>query len=308
MFSKVRAYLIFSIAIFVMTTTHVVSAQSTPVALDYHAPAACPDEARLIDEISARLGYVAISPSSARTARVRVFEDGVEFTAMLELDGASRMFRGSECADVIATVASALATELDRLTAAAQPAVAVPPVPAASPREPGTIRVRIESEIPQLSLHRVAEATTFGIMTSHGGATGYSIRLEEVCEAPCEASLSAGRHALFVARPTGGGGYVREMLRLDEDSLLRIDLESHETERIVGWVSFITGAAAGLGLLGGGITMLFTDLAPDGEADPTTPVALMASGGVTLIAGMVTFFILAFKSDVGLVDVQPLRF
>lgn len=286
----------------------VVTAQSaSTVALDYAAPEACPDEGRLIDEIAARLGRAGIDPRSERTARVRIFLDGAEHSATIELPGTSaRSVRSGDCADLVATIASLLATELDGSAASA---------PADTPAPPGStgpIRVRVEPEEPGLMLHRAVRFRTTQVPTVHGFRNELSAGFDEVCEAPCVTTLTAGRHSFVVSRVNApGGGPAPESIRLDTDSLLRIGIESRDDDRVAGWLTYGLGTLAGLVAAVSGFLVMALDLGPDGIIEDATlgsSIGLMAGGVVLIVVAAAVGLPLASRIDLARIAVEPLRF
>lgn len=271
-----------------------IHAQPNPISLDYSASPECPDASRLSDEIAARLGYAAVTPNASRTARVRIFPDGAEHVAMVELDGtASRSFRSGDCADLVATIASALATELD-----ARAAMASAPV-SASAVTPGTVRLRVRAEEPNLELHRVASQQTAVIATSRGTAHAVGWSFDPICAAPCDVAIAPGTHRLAVSRDDGSPTIVSGNLRIEQDSDLSLRYVSREIERIVGWATFLGGAGISTGLIIAGTTSN-----TDGDAG----TALIVSGSIVAAGSLAVGLFLAWLSDIAEIDIQPLRF
>jgi hypothetical protein len=293
-------------------TAQVSSAQvSSTAALDYAGPEACPDEGRLIDEIAARLGRAGIDPLAERVARVRIFLDGAEFSATIELPGAgARSVRSGDCADLVATVASLLATELDAsaVSIPSEPPTAVPP----PPMSPATIRIRVEPEEPGLMLHRAVRVRMTHVPTQLGFRNELSAGFDEVCEAPCVTSLLAGRHHFVVTRVNApGGGAAPESIRLDADSLLRIGIESHRDDRVAGWLTYGLGTLAGVAALMSGFVVMMLDLGPDGVIEDATlgpSIGLMVGGVVLFVVAAAIGIPLAARADLARIAVEPLRF
>lgn len=78
--------------------------------LDYVAAAECPDAARFVAEVSARLGRVPFDGGGDASVRVRVGPDGDAWFATVELpDGTDRVLRGVACHDVVSLAATVAA-------------------------------------------------------------------------------------------------------------------------------------------------------------------------------------------------------
>jgi hypothetical protein len=291
--------------------TSTVEAQATvsldSCALDYAAPAVCPDAARLGDEISARLGYPAVSASSERRARVRVFVDGPEFTAVVQMDdGPARSVRSNDCTDLVATVGSMLATELD----AGAPA---PALAAAAPERPpadGRVRLRVEAE-EELVLHEMLGTSTAVVYGA--GTTGYGVAMHygRICVAPCEAEIAPGTHRLAIARGMGEPWLVDGYTTVDADSVLHLSYVSREGERIAGFITLISGLLVPIPLVAGGIALRDHYIDADGYGYSEVSGggwALFTVGVGICVAALATGLYYLFRGDSANVDVEPWTF
>jgi hypothetical protein len=291
-----------------------VAAQDRVMSLDYAAPEGCPDGPTLAAQLAARLGYPVVREGATRAARVRVFADGPGHAAMVELDAAApQSFRSAHCVDVVAMVARALTDAIDRPVVPAVPTIVAPAPVGPQPGQPTGARVRLEADVPELQLHRLASQHTAVIATSRGSAFGHAWSFDPICTAPCETRIEPGTHRLAISRGTGGPALLPAMTRIDGDSLLTLRYTSRTTERVAGWLTFGVGVAGGLAMTGAGFWMMLMsdydyDTGVRTNEDSDAGLALLIAGGsIALVSGVVGM-IFAFLSDVPELDVQPLRF
>lgn len=256
---------------------------STTASLDYRADEGCPDAARFIAEVSARLGRVPFETEDPNVVRVRVRSDESEWVATLELaDGSSQVHRAPTCAASASLAATALADVLGASqlaeglaapTAASNaPPVASPPnlPPAPSPPSPTfghptgttspTVRVRVRFESTwnrEGFLHlRTGSAVAYVRGARSPIAEGYSFA--PVCQMPCETQLPAGTLSFGVSLGTGATQPVSGAVSLTAPTELFVRHRSRLIHRVVGWVLFL----GGMGLGAAGALTLITDGRP----------------------------------------------
>lgn len=244
---------------------------STTASLDYRAEPDCPDAARFMSEVSARLGRVPFEASAANVVRVRIRSDESEWVATLELaDGTSQVHRATSCAESASRAADALAEWLRGDPAA--PALAPPtspnpaPVPSPPPRRAPTpsptagfvlpmaapasptvpVRVRFESPNDEGFLHlRIGTAVAYVRGARSPIAEGHSFA--PVCQMPCETFLPPGTHTFGVSSDVGDAPEpARGALNLAVPSELVVHHRARLGFRVTGWVLLLGGMVAAL--------------------------------------------------------------
>ncbi len=285
------------VSFFVLFVPVATSAQHPVRSLDYRAPTECPDAGRFADEVSARIGRAAFA-DGGEIVRVRILRDEGELVGTMEIpDGSTRVYRSAECADLIATIATSLAIELDdRRPAQAEVDVLIGPPVSSDVRhttDGGRVHVRVTSSQPDLGLHLVGEEQAYG-------SGGYAVDNDRFCIAPCEGELGRGAYHFAVASGPNEAIPLPGFLRIDADSELVLGYESHSSDRDFGLAWMIGGALGGLALgLTGGVLGLT-------EQSDALGFGLGLGGGGAIYLACTVVGVVFMRDDVPSVEVRPL--
>ncbi len=212
--------------------------------------------------------------------------------------------------------------------ASAQPApppVATPegaPPPAPAPMGPPqalvtldapAIKLHFEATAPDTDFHlRTGDSVISGVAATSRGAAAFSGSAQNyahICTAPCDATLPKGTHRLALSQGQEPVETDHPVV-IDGAATLRGTYESHQGQRIAGWVLF--GTAIPLGTLaiilgvtheGEDCSNQFSDGYCPTKSEPDG--ALMAGGAVLLIAGGITGLVLGLHRDTSTIEVVP---
>jgi uncharacterized membrane protein len=271
----------------VATWPGALAAQDAIYVLDYRPADGCPAGARFGDEVAARLGYAPFA-DDGEPVRVRIMrsEDGgaaLYVGALAVGREPGRAFESGDCADLVGTMAAALAVRIDDASAPVdrEPSASHAAGVAEDERDDGRARLRIlADEERSLTLHREAMRIA-----------GYDIAAyDPICTAPCEVEMALGSHRFAISQGTGAALALSEPTRIDGDTTLRLNYESREDMRIAGGVWWGVGAVLGIVL-----TVL-------GGVTGVTP--LLAVGGPLAGASVIGGLILVFHGDLVRIEIE----
>lgn len=271
--------------------------------LDYQAPAGiCPLEGRYRDEVAARLGRVPFTDHRAPSGpkvRVRIGRRGASFFGMLDTgSGSAREIESTDCADLVATLASLTAVSLEPTPPAPREPRATEPRrqrEAVAPSPRGGVRLHVTAGQEGLALHYVSDSA------AAVGSGGYAIgwEFERLCTAPCETRLPRGEYQFAigpgVAIPMPSG----EMTRIDEDSEIHIEYTSRADTRWGG-----LGVAIGGSLLGTLMMLLAVPALSDGNG--AGGGLLLGLGGAGMITSAIVGVLMMMTPDETQLTTQPL--
>ncbi len=105
----------------------------------------------------------------------------------------------------------------------------------------GEARVRLVSDPPGQTFYK--RVSTAMIVGAHSGirAAGY----DEICTAPCQATLPSGTHTLAMSEPGGGPAEAEPVTLPEGSSVLRGEYHSRKGLRVAGWITLIGGSMGG---------------------------------------------------------------
>jgi hypothetical protein len=152
--------------------------------------------------------------------------------------------------------------------------VAPPPV---TPPARTTVRVHVEGRTDDTTLYR---------RTGTAGPDEYA----PLCVAPCDLELEPGTYTLGLS---AGQRHAQradhDVFRFDHDTSIQIEYQSREAEQTVGVI------AATLGVLGGGLTMLFAAVPP--RAFEEDELTALVAGSVLTAVGLIISLPLVLLND-----------
>ncbi|AKF08377.1 hypothetical protein DB32_005526 [Sandaracinus amylolyticus] len=160
-------------------------------------------------------------------------------------------------------------------------------------------RVRVTSDQPDLSLHRVTQTTAVPTMVGNVAGSIDVDTHELVCSAPCTTELAAGTYQLAIARGDGSPHRAGPPVGVFDGAELVLHYQNRSAVRTAGALTWIGGGAAGLGLVLAGMVG-----GPSDEHGRIIDVPLVVGGAVTIAVAMLIGIPLAFWNDGGRVEVR----
>ncbi|GEN12003.1 hypothetical protein MFU01_70400 [Myxococcus fulvus] len=156
-----------------------------------------------------------------------------------------------------------------------------------SPRDE-TVRVRIETDSPEVSLFRITSEGYGSVATAGGAGTVGIIHYQRECRMPCDVTLRDPTTDFFIA----GSGITpsRRFTLLDHgrDVSLQVDPGSSGL-RFTGWVSTLMGVS--LAILGGTMMLIDSSSAedsslPEDKLFRKVGVGSLIGGGALMVIGI----------------------
>jgi hypothetical protein len=154
-------------------------------------------------------------------------------------------------------------------------------------------RLRFESDDPDVTFHRQTGSAQAVAIGRGGIARAESVAYDEICTAPCEATMAAGSYSFALSRGTGAAVPVEDRVVASPGATtLRGTYTSYTGVRVAGWITLVGGAI-------GGTALVATSFSGDGEGRK----GQMIAGFVVMGVGMTVGWVLTLKSDEAAIDV-----
>ncbi|MEM9070583.1 MAG: hypothetical protein AAGE52_18905 [Myxococcota bacterium] len=245
----------------------------------------CPTPERFGDEVAARVGRI-VFQEEGDLVRVRVFADGDEVVASVEMGGDSRVFRDVSCNEALEAAAAAVAVWIDET-----PRVGILGALRGSeiPESFGVggLGVQAEPDDGRVALRVSTDETeelTFHIETNTGRGQVGARFFERLCVMPCETRVHPGVQQFGIAYGNGIAWALPNLTEITEDSELFIHVRRRSPWNVVGGILAATGL-----LLVAPIAIPITAVKRDdfGDAPLWTSVGLsvaMIVGGILMVS------------------------